>query len=145
MNIGEDVRVCERCPFGGSGRSARVQKHKDRVRIVKLSGVWLAFDFIKRIDVDDELQLKRHGRRGELRMSDQATWANIFEEPVNLGPCVTRVDGNCDDAKQAAGIHQFYVFRPIRHQESQPLSTQNAATPERGGDLSYSDIQFQKG
>jgi len=39
MNVGEDVRVCKRSPFGISGRSARVQEHEDRVRIVKLSGV----------------------------------------------------------------------------------------------------------
>ena len=39
MNVREDVRVCKRGPFGGSGRSARVQERKDRVRIVKLSGV----------------------------------------------------------------------------------------------------------
>jgi hypothetical protein len=78
-------------------------------------------------------------------MPDQATRASILEEPVNLGACVTSVDGNSDDAKQAAGIDQFYVFRPIRHQESQPLSAQEAATSERRSDLSYSDIEFLKG
>src|ERR1700678_4485138 len=145
MNVGEDVRMCERGAFGGTGRSTRVQEHKDRVRIVKFSGVWLAFDFIKRIDVDHEFQLKRYGRRGELRMPDEATRAGILEEPVNLGADVTRVDGNCDDAKQAAGIDQFYVFRTIRHQESQPLSTQEAATPESRGNLSYANIEFLKG
>src|SRR6202041_192194 len=93
MNVGEDVRMCKRSPFGGTGRSACVQKHEDRVRIVELARVWLAFDFIKRIDVDHELQLKHNGRRGELRMPDQATRTSIFEEPVNLVGSVTSVDG----------------------------------------------------
>ena len=78
-------------------------------------------------------------------MPDQATRSCILKEPINLGAGVTRVDGNCNDAKQAAGIDQFDVVGPIRHQESQSISTQEAATPKRRGDPSHSDIQFEKG
>ncbi len=78
-------------------------------------------------------------------MPDQATRSCIREEPINLGACITRVDRNCDDSQQAAGIDQFDVARPIRHQESQSISTQEAATLKRRGDLSHSDVQFQKG
>src|SRR5579859_843184 len=104
MNVGEDVRVCKRSPFGGTSSSARVQKHKNRFWVVELSGVWLFFDPMKRIQVDYVLPLQPYSRYGKLRMPDQSTRASILDEPVNLGACVTCVDGNSDDAKQAAGI-----------------------------------------
>src|ERR1700755_3547958 len=105
MNVGEDVRVCKRSPFRGSSRSARVQKHEDRIRIVKLSGVKLFFGVVKRIEVDYVFPLQSYSRRGKLRMPDQATRSCVLEEPINLGTCITRVDRNCDDSQQAAGIH----------------------------------------
>src|ERR1700756_5993705 len=78
-------------------------------------------------------------------MSDQTARSCILDEPINLGTCITRVDGNCDDSQQAAGVNKFDVVGPVRHQECQPLSTQEAATPKRRGDPSHSDVQFQKG
>jgi hypothetical protein len=77
-------------------------------------------------------------------MPDQTTGSSILEESVNLGACVTRVDGNCNDAKQAAGIDQLDVVRTIRHKESQSISTQEGATPKRRGSPSHSDIQLHK-
>jgi hypothetical protein len=78
-------------------------------------------------------------------MSDQTTRSCIHEEPTNLGACITRIDGNCDDPQQAAGIDEFDVVGPIWHQESQTISTQQAATPQRRSDPSHSGVQFKKG
>ena len=59
-------------------------------------------------------------------------------------PKKDRHNKNRDDAKQTAGVNKVDVVGPIRHQECQPLSTQEAATPKRRGDPSHSDVQFQK-
>jgi hypothetical protein len=77
-------------------------------------------------------------------MPDQTARSRILKDPVNLGARITRVDGNCNDPKQTAGINQFDVVRPIRHQEGQSISTQKAAAPKRRGGPSHSDIQLQK-
>src|SRR5258708_481693 len=115
MNVGEDVRMRERCPFGGTGRSACVQEHKDRVRIVKLTCVCLSFDLIEGIEANYVLPLQPYSWCGKLRMPNQTTGASILKETINLSDCVTRVDGNCDHSEQTAGIDQLYVFRPVRH------------------------------
>src|SRR5258705_3937345 len=144
VNVRKNVRVCKRGSFGGAGRSACVQKHENRVRIVKLSGVWFFVGLTKRSEVDHVLPLQGHRGCGKLRMPDQTARSRILKNPVNLGACITRVDGNCNDAKQAAGIDQFDVVRPIRHQEGQSISTQKTATPKRRGGPSHSDIQLQQ-
>src|ERR1700728_4482062 len=78
-------------------------------------------------------------------MSDQPARSCVHEEPINLGACITRIDGNCDDSQQTTGIDEFDVVRPIWHQESQTISTQEAATPKRRSHPSHSDVQFKKG
>src|ERR1700760_1371649 len=77
-------------------------------------------------------------------MPDQTARSRILEEPVNLGSCITRVDGDCNDAKQAAGIDEFDVVWTIWHQESQSISAQEAATSERRSGPPYPGVQFHK-
>src|ERR1700733_2428149 len=109
VDVRKNVRVCKCGSFGISGRAARVQKHENRVRIVKFTAVKFFFSLLERSEVDQVFPMQAHRRCRKLGMPDQTARSSILEEPVNLGTCITRVDGNYNDAKQAAGINQLDV------------------------------------
>src|SRR3954454_382627 len=70
------------------------------------------------------------GGGGERRMPDQATWACISENVIEVGTREARVQGHGDDAQPAAGIYQFDVLGPVgKHNgeavpRGEPLSRQ---------------------
>jgi hypothetical protein len=67
-------------------------------------------------------------------VAHQAVRTCVREYPIDFREGEPSVQRNYDDSEQAAGVHELYVLRPIREEETETVTNAETKFAERRRD-----------